>query len=757
MYLLLSRNNPYLEELNRTPQGQTLQKDFDGMEIDLKNRFKSKNLDMKDNYMTNNYSEVISDYDEDTSNGDSLSFISSKLKSSNIEINEEEFETKKKEKTFIHFKYYIHLLNIIASILIIISQIFCHIENDNYFFDNKYIRKIGALILNKFNFDEPNKLRAWKNLFEDKNINLTLITESKGNTLPTIITHYIFNNFTFSEINNYDILMAHNISLFTYRIDYSFNYKDTEINLVISKSNNKLRYLILSLSLVSILFLSASRYLSFFRENKVLKDNSTPFYKSKYCLMLFFEVIYLLVFQYPYLNYIWINHQLDRLMILPLSSLLSAFANFRALYFFQLINSLSIYDSVLSEKILDKFYLSTNLFFTMKAYQKSNPFISLIFLFAISCLCFSLCIRIFEMYYWETYDVITQDWTFIWNALWCVFVSMTTVGYGDFYPKTHFGRILVIISCSVGIYFISMMMIFLTQKSILSESELKSYKLITRLKIRNELKDIYSNIIFHGIKMFIIQNRYINDNISQKRYEMEYNYEKRNVNLMIEECRFLSEKLKSFDIIPTKDQLYDIAERILEDIKCINNEVNILKKLNSSFLGYTDTQVVMIKYLKKCIQNTKLMLDLIEKKPNDFGLLAEINKNNLMNGMKKIYDEHRNENINMNGINLNKNLNLDKLFEDTQLVNSNLVHYDEFFAEELAKYQVSKDEYKTYFFPLFFKEPNQSFKSVKNNTLKAMKTIKQMKELKKKIDSEYIQRRNRTNEHSLVYIENELD
>ena len=32
-----------------------------------------------------------------------------------------------------------------------------------------------------------------------------------------------------------------------------------------------------------------------------------------------------------------------------------------------------------------------------------------------------------------------------------------------------------------------------------------------------------------------------------------------------------------------------------------------------------------------------------------------------------------------------------------------------------------------------------------------------MKELKKKIDSEYIQRRNRTNEHSLVYIENELD
>ena len=54
MYLILSRNNPYLEELNKNPQGQTLQKDFDGMEIDLKNRFKSKELDIKDNYNMSN-------------------------------------------------------------------------------------------------------------------------------------------------------------------------------------------------------------------------------------------------------------------------------------------------------------------------------------------------------------------------------------------------------------------------------------------------------------------------------------------------------------------------------------------------------------------------------------------------------------------------------------------------------------------------------------------------------------------------------
>ena len=97
MYLLLSKNNPYLEELNKSPQDQNFQKDFEGMEIDLKNRFKTKEMDIKGNFMTKNFSDNNSD-EGDTSNDDSLSLISSKLQSSHIGINEEEIEIKKKIK-----------------------------------------------------------------------------------------------------------------------------------------------------------------------------------------------------------------------------------------------------------------------------------------------------------------------------------------------------------------------------------------------------------------------------------------------------------------------------------------------------------------------------------------------------------------------------------------------------------------------------------------------------------------------------------
>ena len=84
--------------------------------------------------------------------------------------------------------------------------------------------------------------------------------------------------------------------------------------------------------------------------------------------------------------------------------------------------------------------------------------------------------------------------------------------------------------------------------------------------------------------------------------------------------------------------------------------------MNISFLGYTETQSIMIKYLKKCIQNTKLMFDLIEKKPKSFGDLSSVNKNDIFEKMNKIYNEHSKDCDNMENMNLNSNLKLEKLF-----------------------------------------------------------------------------------------------
>ena len=137
-------------------------------------------------------------------------------------------------------------------------------------------------------------------------------------------------------------------------------------------------------------------------------------------------------------------------------------------------------------------------------------------------------LRYFEMYFWEGFSQNRQLWNYRWNSFWCVFVSMTTVAFGDLYPKTHIGRILIIIATIIGIYFIFMSMTLITQKSILSDTELKAYKLINRLRYRTLLKDVNANIIYHSLKMIQLRKKFKKKNINNQRiYEMEFDIEKK--------------------------------------------------------------------------------------------------------------------------------------------------------------------------------------------------------------------------------------
>lgn len=55
-----------------------------------------------------------------------------------------------------------------------------------------------------------------------------------------------------------------------------------------------------------------------------------------------------------------------------------------------------------------------------------------------------------------------MDFESLENSIWCVIITMTTVGYGDFYPRTLFGRILDIIIAIWGIFIVSMMVVVLS-------------------------------------------------------------------------------------------------------------------------------------------------------------------------------------------------------------------------------------------------------------------------------------------------------
>jgi hypothetical protein len=49
--------------------------------------------------------------------------------------------------------------------------------------------------------------------------------------------------------------------------------------------------------------------------------------------------------------------------------------------------------------------------------------------------------------------------------MWCTIITMATVGYGDFYPETHIGRVIAILACIWGNFLISLMVVSLTISS----------------------------------------------------------------------------------------------------------------------------------------------------------------------------------------------------------------------------------------------------------------------------------------------------
>lgn len=45
------------------------------------------------------------------------------------------------------------------------------------------------------------------------------------------------------------------------------------------------------------------------------------------------------------------------------------------------------------------------------------------------------------------------------NALWLVLMTITTVGYGDYFPHTFIGRIIILIVAIWGTFIVSMMVV----------------------------------------------------------------------------------------------------------------------------------------------------------------------------------------------------------------------------------------------------------------------------------------------------------
>ena len=128
------------------------------------------------------------------------------------------------------------------------------------------------------------------------------------------------------------------------------------------------------------------------------------------------------------------------------------------------------------------FGVEANFMFGLKALMIQDPVMVVLYSFFLSLVQLSLSLQIFEREVDANFKYLTIN-------MWNVIITLTTVGYGDYYPKTNFGRFIGIITAFWGVFFVSLFVVALTNTLTLQESELRAFILLNRLFTRNVLKD----------------------------------------------------------------------------------------------------------------------------------------------------------------------------------------------------------------------------------------------------------------------------
>jgi hypothetical protein len=152
----------------------------------------------------------------------------------------------------------------------------------------------------------------------------------------------------------------------------------------------------------------------------------------------------------------------------------------------------SFYMSTRAQRVCQMNGCYSNYMFSIKCLMKDQAYVVLMSNLMMSMFYFGYLIRIFDQ---DLSEISGQNFDNILNPVWLSIVTMTTVGYGDFYPKSNPSRIVGILCSFYGVYLVSLFVIALENLLYFDQSEERSYELISRLEDKETLKLEAVNVI----------------------------------------------------------------------------------------------------------------------------------------------------------------------------------------------------------------------------------------------------------------------
>ena len=226
------------------------------------------------------------------------------------------------------------------------------------------------------------------------------------------------------------------------------------------------------------------------------------------------EILVLLIFPIPwYDTYVTESVSItdqngESTLTYYLSDILMSIMFLRVWFIFRTWTNYSIHFNAYARNLCKQYGFQSNTSFILRCYFYDKPGQSFLFVFITSVFLLSYLTRIYELPFFRGFGTDSSDLS-IFNALWLILMTITTVGYGDISPHTTVGKILCIIAALWGAFLISFLVVVATKLFDLSKTKLKAHKHII-------LSRSAAITVCKSVKYFLAKKRFYMERIKYK-------------------------------------------------------------------------------------------------------------------------------------------------------------------------------------------------------------------------------------------------
>lgn len=239
------------------------------------------------------------------------------------------------------------------------------------------------------------------------------------------------------------------------------------------------------------------------------------------------ELIYCSIHTPPGCNWVFefpqhsekVEYSLDALVFLAMLG--------KVYWIWRVLLNFSSWKDIDSERFCNNYLCRGGDNFALKAELKERPYFVVGVALVVSTLILGVALRVSERPYMETSGM---QWDYLWNGVWCILITMTTVGFGDFYPSTHLGRFIGVLASFWGTFLVSLMVLSLTISSEFTSKERNAYDKVKKDHDHAQLRTKAANTIKWAVKLRVLlkkNSQKAKDVKKFKNYLIEYRNHKR--------------------------------------------------------------------------------------------------------------------------------------------------------------------------------------------------------------------------------------